>query len=61
MTGVEPNLRWRSYSTAILDVAERMGAKMLISLGALIADVAHTLPSRSRASRARRAWSRSLA
>jgi proteasome assembly chaperone (PAC2) family protein len=44
MTGVEPNLRWRTYSTAILDVAERMGAKMLISLGALIADVAHTLP-----------------
>ena len=44
MTGVEPNLRWRTYSTAILDVAERMGARMLISLGALIADVAHTLP-----------------
>ena len=44
MTGVEPNLRWRSYSAAILDVAERMGAEMLISLGALIADVAHTLP-----------------
>ena len=44
LTGVEPNLRWRTYSTAILDVAERMGANMLISLGALIADVAHTLP-----------------
>ena len=44
MTGVEPNLRWRTYSTAILDVAEQMGASMLISLGALIADVAHTLP-----------------
>jgi len=44
MTGVEPNLRWRTYSTAILDVAEAMGANMLISLGALIADVAHTLP-----------------
>jgi proteasome assembly chaperone (PAC2) family protein len=44
MTGVEPNLRWRTYSAAILDVAERMGAEMLISLGALIADVAHTLP-----------------
>lgn len=44
MTGVEPNLRWRSYSTAILDVAQEMGAEMLISLGALIADVAHTLP-----------------
>jgi proteasome assembly chaperone (PAC2) family protein len=44
MTGVEPNLRWRTYATTILDVAERMGAEMLISLGALIADVAHTLP-----------------
>jgi len=44
MTGVEPNLRWRSYSTAILDVAQKMGAEMLISMGALIADVAHTLP-----------------
>jgi proteasome assembly chaperone (PAC2) family protein len=44
MTGVEPNLRWRTYSSAILDVAQEMGAEMLISLGALIADVAHTLP-----------------
>ena len=44
MSGVEPNLRWRSYSTAILDVAQRLGVEMLISLGALIADVAHTRP-----------------
>ena len=44
MTGVEPNLKWRTYSSAILDVAQEMGAEMLISLGALIADVAHTLP-----------------
>jgi proteasome assembly chaperone (PAC2) family protein len=44
MSGVEPNLRWRSYSTAILDAAQRMGVKMLVSLGALIADVAHTRP-----------------
>ncbi len=44
MTGVEPNLKWRSYSSAILDVAQELGAEMLISLGALIADVAHTLP-----------------
>lgn len=44
MTGVEPNLRWRTYSTAILDVAQRMGVEMLVSLGALIADVAHTRP-----------------
>jgi proteasome assembly chaperone (PAC2) family protein len=44
MSGVEPNLRWRSYSTAILDAAQRMGVEMLVSLGALIADVAHTRP-----------------
>jgi proteasome assembly chaperone (PAC2) family protein len=44
MSGVEPNLRWRTYSTAILDVAQQLGAEMLVSLGALIADVAHTRP-----------------
>lgn len=44
MTGVEPNLKWRTYATAILDVAQRMDVGMLVSLGALIADVAHTHP-----------------
>ncbi|MDQ3571671.1 MAG: PAC2 family protein [Actinomycetota bacterium] len=44
MSGVEPNLRWRTYSTAILDAAQQLGAEMLVSLGALIADVAHTRP-----------------
>lgn len=44
LTGVEPNLRWRTYSGAILDAAERLGVEMLVSLGALIADVAHTKP-----------------
>ena len=44
LSGVEPNLRWRTYSSAILDAAERLGVEMLVSLGALIADVAHTHP-----------------
>ncbi len=44
LSGVEPNLRWRTYSAAILDAAERLGVEMLVSLGALIADVAHTRP-----------------
>ena len=44
MSGVEPNLKWRSYSSAILDAAEKLGVEMLVSLGALIADVAHTRP-----------------
>jgi proteasome assembly chaperone (PAC2) family protein len=44
LSGVEPNLRWRTYSSAILDAAQRLGVEMLVSLGALIADVAHTHP-----------------
>lgn len=44
MSGVEPNLRWRTYSTEVLDAAQQLGAEMLVSLGALIADVAHTRP-----------------
>jgi proteasome assembly chaperone (PAC2) family protein len=44
MSGVEPNLRWRTFATAILDAAERLGVQMLVSMGALIADVAHTSP-----------------
>ena len=44
LSGVEPNLKWRTYSTAILDAAETLGVEMLVSLGALIADVAHTAP-----------------
>jgi proteasome assembly chaperone (PAC2) family protein len=44
MSGVEPNLRWRTYAAAILDAAQRLGVEMLVSMGALIADVAHTHP-----------------
>lgn len=44
LSGVEPNLRWRTYSNAILEAAERLGVEMLVSMGSLIADVAHTKP-----------------
>jgi proteasome assembly chaperone (PAC2) family protein len=44
ISGVEPNLKWRTYCEAILDVAEKAGCEMMVSLGALIADVAHTRP-----------------
>jgi proteasome assembly chaperone (PAC2) family protein len=42
LSGIEPNLRWRTFSDAILDAARAMGAEMVITLGSLIADVAHT-------------------
>jgi proteasome assembly chaperone (PAC2) family protein len=44
LSGVEPNVRWRTFADAILVAAERLGVRMVITLGALIADVAHTRP-----------------
>ena len=44
LAGTEPNLRWRTFSEALAEGAEQLGVEMLITLGALIADVAHTLP-----------------
>src|SRR5712691_6853665 len=44
--GMEPQRRWRTYATALLDVAARCGVQRIISLGALVADVPHTRPPR---------------
>lgn len=42
--GVEPQLRWRTFSEAILEVLTACDAELAIILGALLADVAHTRP-----------------
>jgi proteasome assembly chaperone (PAC2) family protein len=42
--GFEPSLRWRRYSEAIVDAARQLDARMVITLGALLADVPHTRP-----------------
>ena len=42
ISGIEPNLRWRSFADAVVDVAERFGVEMVVTLGALLADVSHT-------------------
>jgi proteasome assembly chaperone (PAC2) family protein len=44
LAGTEPNLRWRTFSDGIAETAESLGVEMVVTLGALIADVAHTLP-----------------
>ena len=44
LAGTEPNLRWRTFSEGLAETAERLGVEMVVTLGALIADVAHTLP-----------------
>ena len=42
--GIEPNVRWRTFATAIVDVARSLGAERLVTLGAFLADVPHTRP-----------------
>ena len=44
LDGTEPNLRWRTFSETIATVADTLGVDMIITLGALIAEVSHTLP-----------------
>jgi proteasome assembly chaperone (PAC2) family protein len=44
LTGAEPNLRWKTFSATVVDVARELGVDMVVSLGALLADVPHTRP-----------------
>lgn len=43
---IEPHLRWKTYSGLILDLARRCEVSLVLTLGALLADVAHTKPVR---------------
>jgi proteasome assembly chaperone (PAC2) family protein len=42
--GTEPNLRWRTFSETIATAADALGVEMVVTLGALVAEVSHTLP-----------------
>ena len=44
LQGPEPSLRWRGFADAILDLADELDVRMLVTLGALLADVPHTRP-----------------
>lgn len=44
--GVEPQLKWRTYTNAAVEVARTMGVEFAVTLGALLADVPHTRPVR---------------
>ena len=44
--GLEPQRRWRTYATTLLDVAARCGVQRIVSLGAMLADLPHTRPPR---------------
>ena len=42
--GVEPSMRWPSFSSLIVDLAEALDVQLVVTLGALLADVPHTQP-----------------
>jgi proteasome assembly chaperone (PAC2) family protein len=44
LQGPEPSLRWRRYSRAVVEAAQELDARMVVTLGALLADVPHTRP-----------------
>ena len=45
LLGIEPNLRWRTFTELVIDHARDLGIELVITLGALLADVPHTRPA----------------
>ena len=45
LLGIEPNLRWRTFSTEIVELARELEVELVVTLGALLADVPHTRPA----------------
>ncbi len=42
LRGVEPNFGWRSFCDTVVHVARETGCELVVTLGALLADVPHT-------------------
>jgi predicted ATP-grasp superfamily ATP-dependent carboligase len=45
MLGIEPNLRWQTFTDLITGHAKELGVQLVVTLGSLLADVPHTRPS----------------
>ncbi len=44
LVAIEPQLRWRTYSQAILEVVEALDCSLVVTLGSLLSDTPHTRP-----------------
>ena len=44
LRGIEPNMRWRQFCQELLEIAETLGVRLVVALGALLADTPHTRP-----------------
>src|SRR5829696_6286046 len=45
LLGIEPNVRWRTFSSLVTGLARDLGVELVVTLGSLLADVPHTRPS----------------
>ena len=45
LLGVEPSYRWRTFSEVVVGLARDLGVELVVTLGALLADVPHTRPA----------------
>jgi len=45
LLGIEPNLRWRTFTDLIVGLPGELGVELVVTLGSLLADVPHTRPS----------------
>src|ERR671932_348777 len=44
LSGPEPNFRWQAFSQAVVDLARELDVRLVVTLGALLADVPHSRP-----------------
>lgn len=44
VTGVEPSMRWKTFTSNLLDLADDLEISMVITLGSLLADAPHSRP-----------------
>src|SRR5919199_5336132 len=45
LLGIDPNVRWRTFTELVVGEARELGIELVVTLGALLADVPHTRPS----------------
>jgi proteasome assembly chaperone (PAC2) family protein len=44
VTGVEPSMRWKSFTSDLLDIADDCEVSLVVTLGSLLADTPHSRP-----------------
>jgi proteasome assembly chaperone (PAC2) family protein len=42
LVGIEPHLKWRTFSSCVTEVATSLGVQSIVLLGAMLSEVAHT-------------------